>query len=146
MPGRLRKAKESVGHGEWLGYLSTPKRNRRAKIGWPDPALACDNQANVLREGETMARGRHSSLSITLTEEEQQELEHWVRSSTMPAGKVRRARIILLVAQGLTLSQVARTVGIRRRFVYKWADRFRKHRLDGLDDKSGRGRKPAFSP
>lgn len=93
-----------------------------------------------------MARGRHSSLSITLSEEEQKELEHWLRSTTMPAGKVRRARIILLVAQGAALSQVARTVGIRRRFVYKWTDRFLKHRLDGLVDEAGRGQKPVFSP
>lgn len=93
-----------------------------------------------------MARGRHSSLSITLTEEEQKALEHWVRSSTQPAGLVRRARLILLLAQRLPLSEAARRVGIRRRFVYKWADRFLKHRLDGLADKPGRGRKPAFSP
>lgn len=93
-----------------------------------------------------MARGRHSSLSITLTQEEQKELAHWLRSTTMPAGKVRRARLILLVAQGVPLSQVARTVGIRRRFVYKWADRFLKQRLDGLEDEPGRGQKPVFSP
>lgn len=93
-----------------------------------------------------MARGRHSSLTITLTQEEQKELEHWTRSTTMPAGQVRRARLILLVAHGLPLSQVARTVGLRRRFVYKWADRFLKHRLDGLVDAPGRGQKPVFSP
>jgi transposase len=93
-----------------------------------------------------MARGRHSSLSITLTAEEQQELEHLVRSSTPPAGLVRRAHIILLVAKRMPLSQVARTVGIRRGSVYKWTSRFLKHRLDGLADEPGRGRKPVFSP
>jgi len=93
-----------------------------------------------------MARGRHSSLSITLTAEEQKELKHLVRSSTPPAGLVRRARIILLVAARVPLSQVARTVGIRRSSVYKWTSRFLKHRLDGLADEPGRGRKPVFSP
>jgi len=37
------------------------------------------------------------------------------------------------------LSQIAATVGITRRFVYKWAQRFLQEGLEGLADKPGRG-------
>ena len=93
-----------------------------------------------------MARGRKTSLIIMLTPEERNELESWQRSTTMPAGLVRRGRIVLLRAEGMSITQIARLVGIRRRFVEKWARRFLEHRLDGLADKPGRGRKPVFPP
>ena len=33
-------------------------------------------------------------------------------------------------------------VGISRRFVYKWAQRFLQHGIEGLADKPGRGYRP----
>jgi transposase len=57
-----------------------------------------------------------------------------------------RARIILRIAQGEPLAVVARQVGRQRKIVRKWAQRFVKKRLQGLLDKSGRGRAPDFSP
>ena len=44
----------------------------------------------------------------------------------------RRGRIILLVADGVPIAHVAATVGISRRHVYKWAQRFLKEGLQGL--------------
>ncbi len=93
-----------------------------------------------------MARGRISDVMITLTVEERDELQSWQRSTTMAAGLVRRARIVLLREEGKSISDIARMVGIRWRFVDKWLRRFVCDRIDGLKDKTGRGRKPVFSP
>lgn len=81
-----------------------------------------------------MTRGRQTHLTIRLTPGEQAVLEHWQRSFSMPAGQVRRGRIILLLVAGASISAVAREVGISRRFVYKWAHRFLVYRLPGLMD------------
>ena len=89
-----------------------------------------------------MARGRKTSLTITLTADERQTLSRWQRSTTIPAGRARRGRIILLLADGMSLVQIAATVGITRRFVYTWVQRFLQHRIEGLTDKPGRGRRP----
>ncbi len=65
-------------------------------------------------------RGRKTALRIDLTPEERTELERRVRCTTLPAGAVRRARIILGVASGLHLIEVARRVGITEMHVRKW--------------------------
>ena len=87
-----------------------------------------------------MARGRKTSLTIRLTPAERRTLQAWQRATTtISAGRARRGRIILLIAQGVPLSAVAATVGISRRFVYKWAQRFLHKGLEGLGDKPSRG-------
>ena len=89
-----------------------------------------------------MARGRKTSLTIRLTADERQTLLAWQRSTTIPAGRARRGRIILLVADGVPIAHIADTVGISRRFVYKWVKRFMQNGVDGLADKPGRGHRP----
>ena len=86
-----------------------------------------------------MARGRKTSLTIRLTPAERQTLLAWQRATTISAGRARRGRIILLVADGIPIAHVAATVGISRRFVYKWVQRFQDKGLEGLIDKPGRG-------
>jgi hypothetical protein len=92
-----------------------------------------------ITQGRNMARGRKTSLTITLTPVERQTLRAWQRSTTIRSGLLRRARIILLVADGMPITDIAVTVGISRRFVYKWAQRFLAHGVEGLADKPGRG-------
>jgi len=89
-----------------------------------------------------MARGRRTSLTIRLAAKERRTLLAWQRSSTMPAGHARRGRVILLVARRVPISHLADTVGVSRRFVYKWVKRFLQDGLDGLADKPGRGHRP----
>jgi transposase len=86
-----------------------------------------------------MARGRKTHLTITLTAEERRTLRAWQRSTTIRSGLLRRARMILLLADGMTITDIAAMVGISRRFVYKWAQRFLEQRVEGLIDKPGRG-------
>jgi DNA invertase Pin-like site-specific DNA recombinase len=92
-----------------------------------------------------MAQGRKTTVRILLSDEERMALESWQRSTTLRTGLVRRAQIILLVAEGLSIAEVVRKVGITRHSVYKWVGRFQQARMDGLEDKPGRGRKPFFS-
>jgi len=87
-----------------------------------------------------MARGRKTSLSIQLTSAQRRMLLAWQRSTTtISAGRARRGRIIVLIADGMAISDVAATVGISRRFVYKWVQRFLEKGIEGLTDKPGRG-------
>lgn len=89
-----------------------------------------------------MPRGRKTTLTIPLTPEDRATLEAWQRSTTIRAGRARRGRIILLMADRVPISHIADTVGISRRFVYKWAKRFQQHGIEGLADKPGRGYRP----
>ena len=88
-----------------------------------------------------MARGRRTSLTICLTAKERRTLLAWQRSTTIPAGRARRGRVILLMADGVPISHIAATVGISRRFIYKWVQRFLQEGLAGLADKPGRGQR-----
>ena len=97
-----------------------------------------------------MARGRTTALTIRLTPAERQTLRTWQRATTISAGRARRGRIILLLADRMPIAQIAATVGISRRFVYKWVQRFLQKGLEGLTDKPGRGahrvpRQPALT-
>src|SRR5262245_7464016 len=88
-----------------------------------------------------MPRGRKTSLTIILTPEDRQTLMAWQRSITIPAGRARRGRIVLLMADRVPISQLADTIGISRRFVYKWVQRYLQDGIAGLTDKPGRGRR-----
>ena len=93
-----------------------------------------------------MPRGRKTALTIHLTAEERQTLLAWHRAMTIPAGQARRARIITLLAERVPISHIAATVGISRRFIYKWAARFQQEGVAGLADKEGRGRRSGTRP
>jgi DNA-directed RNA polymerase specialized sigma24 family protein len=91
-------------------------------------------------------RGRKTLLRVVLTTLERAELEQRLRFMSTSLGTARRCRAILAVADGLPLVEVARLVDLTEKHVRKWAQRFLKDRLEGLRDRPGRGRKPAFSP
>ena len=93
-----------------------------------------------------MAQGRKTSLTIRLTPAERQTLMAWQRATTVPAGLARRGRMILLLADGVTITDTAATVGISRHFVYKWAQRFLEAGLEGLANKPGRGSRSVLRP
>ena len=79
-----------------------------------------------------MPRGRKTSFTIHLTPAQRQTLFAWQRSTAVPAGLARRSRIILLLANGMTITDVAATVGMSRPHVYKWVRRFVQQGLEGL--------------
>ena len=91
-------------------------------------------------------RGRKSSLHLALTPEEHDQLLGYLRRPSTSLGLARRCRAILEVAEGPPLVAVARLVGLTEKHARKWVQRFLESRLAGLQDRPGRGRKPAFSP
>lgn len=91
-----------------------------------------------------MSQGRKTEIRILLTPEERHRLESWQRSTTISHGLAKRGRIILMFSSGSSISEISRTIHIARGPVYKWIKRFAMKRIDGLSDKTGRGRRPFF--
>jgi hypothetical protein len=89
-----------------------------------------------------MARGCRTSLTIRLTPAEHRILLTWQRPTTVPAGLARCARLLLLLADGMTITAAATTVGLSRRHTYKWIHRFMQEGVEGLVDRPGRGHRP----
>lgn len=85
-------------------------------------------------------------IKIELASDEREILEQVARSFAAPHRDVVRAQTILLLAKGMSVSSVGRQVGLARRIVCKWGDRFIRRRLRGLDDAPRSGRPPRFSP
>jgi hypothetical protein len=88
-----------------------------------------------------MARGRRTSFTIRLTPAERLTLLAWQRATTIPAGQARRARLLLLLADGMTITEAAATVGLSRRHTYKWIQRFVQEGLTALQDRPRRDRR-----
>ena len=88
-----------------------------------------------------MASGRTTALTIRLTPAQRQLLLARQRATGIPAGDARRARIILLLADRMPITAIAAKVGMSRRHVYKWVQRFVEEGMEGLADKPGRGRR-----
>ncbi|MCZ7565570.1 MAG: IS630 family transposase [Fimbriimonadaceae bacterium] len=88
-----------------------------------------------------MASGRPKQ-SLDLTAQERAQLESIVASRSLPHGLVRRARMILLTEDGVSVRETARRVKVSAPAVSNWRKRFREQRLAGLHDalKSGRPR------
>jgi putative transposase len=77
---------------------------------------------------------------LVLTAEERTQLEAVVRSRTLPAGLVRRARIVLQAADGEANSAIAKRLKLSEHSVGKWRRRFITHRVQGLHDELRPGR------
>ena len=91
-------------------------------------------------------QGRHSALHIALDDSTRATLQGWLRKQKTPVALAKRARAILLLADGQTFAATARHVELRERHVRKWVLRFVAYGLDGLYDKKRPGRRPVFSP
>lgn len=88
-----------------------------------------------------MPRGRKSAIVVTLTPDEYYQLMALQRSTRVHSGLARRARILLLMSEGHTITDTAALAGASRRHTYKWIQRWKTHGIAGLHDKVGRGRK-----
>lgn len=91
-------------------------------------------------------QGRKSALRIEIDDNIRATLVGWLRRQKTPVGLAKRARAILLLAEGHTFAATARQVELRERHVRKWALRFLSYGIDGLYDKKRPGRRPVFSP
>lgn len=81
-----------------------------------------------------------SSSVVELSDSDRALLTSWARSSTVSAGRMRRARIVLAIADGAGTSAVSARLGLSRPTVIKWRDRFAAQGLAGLADEPRSGR------
>ena len=80
-----------------------------------------------------MALGRPKA-PLKLNDEAKKQLEVMANSRSLPYAQVRRAQIILLSAQGLTNTAIAKQVGLSIKMVGTWRQRFIDQGLMGLYD------------
>ena len=88
-----------------------------------------------------MPCGRKTSLTICLTPAERLTLLTWQRLTITPAGLARRGRMLLLLAEGMTITAAAALVGLSRWHSYKWIRRFLQEGLAGLHDQPRQDRR-----
>lgn len=82
---------------------------------------------------------------INLTDDQRNELERRVRSQTLDARSVRRARIVLLAADGIGNHEIARRLEISRGQVIAWRGRFARGGVAAIESDLPRsGRKPTI--
>jgi len=87
-----------------------------------------------------------SAEALAISSRERSELERWAQAHSTPRQWAVRARIVLLAADGVSNSEIARRLEISRPTVLSWRERFETERLDGLTwVRPGRGRKPSIS-
>ena len=83
---------------------------------------------------------------VSVSEKQREELDALLRRPSTAAGLAKRARAIVLLAEGASVSETSRLVSMERRHLYKWIDRFREQGVAGLTDAKRSGRPPVFSP
>jgi transposase len=82
--------------------------------------------------------------AIELMQNESKILRSWLRGGRTPARLMKRAKIILLAAQGERNETIAESLGVDRKQVSRWRRRFVERRLAGIErDLPRGGRKPS---
>lgn len=95
------------------------------------------------KEVAEMSRRYH----VTLDDEQRVQLDRWVKNPPKPYLRD-RARAILAIAGGEEGQELARRLRtpVHRTTVGEWVRRYQEEGISGLKIRSGRGRKPLFSP
>jgi hypothetical protein len=73
-----------------------------------------------------------TAKAITVTSDEQSELEQMTQSRTLPAGDVFRARLILMWAEGVPYRTIQERLDTTAPTISRWRNRFLKQRAAGL--------------
>jgi transposase len=79
-----------------------------------------------------MLSGDMPESAIRLAPPERRELRARVRSQVLRAGDVRRARLILMLADGESWSSIETALGCSSAYILRWKQRFEAHRLAGM--------------
>ncbi len=77
---------------------------------------------------------------LVLSDEEREPVEAWASSRTLGYGLVRRAKIVLMSADGMSNADIAKTLQLTRNTVGKWRQRYLDHGIQGLYDELRPGR------
>ena len=78
--------------------------------------------------------------ALRLREGDRVRLEAITRASMVSAGVARRARVVLLAADGVANTEIAERVGVSRPTVLKWRERYVQAGVDALADLPRPGR------
>ena len=80
------------------------------------------------------------AAALVITQEDREVLQSWTRASSVRAGLVLRARIVLLAGQGVANDQIASKLDVSPTTVRSWRARYQQDGFDGLFDKDRPGR------
>ena len=70
---------------------------------------------------------------LSVSREQRETLERWIRASATPQQVALRARIVLMAADGRANNRVAAELGVSRSTVILWRERFARGRPRGAD-------------
>ena len=80
------------------------------------------------------------AAALVLREGDRDRLARLARLPSVPSGLAKRARIVLLAADGLPNAEVARLTGVSRPTVLAWRSRYEQGGIGGLEDEPRSGR------
>lgn len=79
---------------------------------------------------------------LVLRHGDRERLTDLARRPSVPSGLAKRARMLLLAAEGMPNAQIARELGISRPTVIGWRDRYSRGGIKALEDEPRSGRPP----
>jgi transposase len=83
--------------------------------------------------------------ALILREGDCERLAELARLPSVPSGLAKRARMVLLAADGMPNAQIARVAGVSRPTVIGWRDRYLQGGIAALEDEPRSGRPPQIS-
>jgi transposase len=84
------------------------------------------------------------TVTVDVPAADREVLESWLRSSSISAGLARRARIVLLAADGVAVKDIVTLVGASKPTVIGWKKRYAVDGISGLQDLPKAGRPPVI--
>lgn len=88
-----------------------------------------------------------TTAPLVVSEDQTKQIDQWLSALGTPQQVALRCRIVLAAARGESESAVASQLGINRKTVRLWRDRFSNDGLNSLwEIAPGRGRKPIYGP
>lgn len=95
----------------------------------------------------TLYRMPLSVPALTVSASDRAEIERWLQAHGTPQQVALRGRIVLASADGSSDSATARDIGINRKTVTLWRERYASGGIESLWEVApGRGRKPTYGP
>jgi transposase len=84
---------------------------------------------------------------VWLTQEQEDDLQRYARSRTLPARLVERSKMLLLCATGHSAEEIAKRLDVTRQTVCRWLSRFEAQGMKGVEHDAPRcGRPPLILP
>jgi transposase len=81
------------------------------------------------------------TVTVEVPPRDREMLESWLRAPSLRAGLARRARIVLLAADGVPVKDIVERVGVSKPTVIGWKKRYAAEGVGGLQDRPKPGRR-----